>query len=478
MDSQARLLVRYRERGEVEALGMVFDQTAPRLLQLAVHLCRSLADAEDLLQATFVRAMQKASDFDASRPLLPWLCGILAGEAQNLARSNLRRQAEPLPELTDPEDGPLTAAERSEQLAALRAHVPSLRGRVVDSAGAPLANWWVRGADAEGKGGEVWATADAEGRFVLRDLRARRLRLTTSWPQGDSRRPAAELADVSVHAGEVELRVAAAQLPSGSVMGRLVDAAGLGIGGAVVSLRVQEPQRCTTTSASDGSFRLAAIPPGDYDLLVTMADAPPRRLQHLQLDAHEALALGDVDLLPTATLRLRLLRADGTPWRGLLVYPDLLGPKGERCEWTLRPVDGELQGPVEPGPLRLEFHDPDILAAPVDLELLPGETRRVQVHLTVGRSRELVFAGDGKTPIDRMDVLHLEVLDAAGAVVLLDAVRRSPHGDGNWTFERTFAFGSYRVTAHTDSGRRYAGAFAVREDLGDASRVEVGLLPD
>jgi len=81
MDPLATLFVRYR-RGDLDALGEVFDRTAPRLLRLAMHLVHSAADAEDLVQATYVQAMRLAATFDAERPLLPWLLALLAGPAR------------------------------------------------------------------------------------------------------------------------------------------------------------------------------------------------------------------------------------------------------------------------------------------------------------------------------------------------------------------------------------------------------------
>lgn len=67
------LFERFRRGGDPEALGRVFDATAPRLLQLAVHLVSDLAAAEDLVRTTFVTAIERASTFDQSRSLDAWL---------------------------------------------------------------------------------------------------------------------------------------------------------------------------------------------------------------------------------------------------------------------------------------------------------------------------------------------------------------------------------------------------------------------
>lgn len=84
---------RYVAKGEAAALAIVFDRTAPELLRLARHLAPDVHQAEDLVQATFLTAMQSPSSYEAGRPVLPWLCGILA----NHARSQ-RRQAKRKPE--------------------------------------------------------------------------------------------------------------------------------------------------------------------------------------------------------------------------------------------------------------------------------------------------------------------------------------------------------------------------------------------
>ena len=86
--SEDRLFRRYRKTGDPQDLGRVFDLAAPRLLHTALHLTREPSQAEDLLQATFLTAIQKAESYDASRPLLPWLTGILtrhAAKARQLA---------------------------------------------------------------------------------------------------------------------------------------------------------------------------------------------------------------------------------------------------------------------------------------------------------------------------------------------------------------------------------------------------------
>src|SRR5262245_817755 len=90
-----RLFVRFRDRRDGKALAAVFDATARELIAVAAHLVPSLDQAEDLVQTTFVRAIEHAGRFDEGRSLKAWLYGSLWREAAQLKRREARR-AEPL----------------------------------------------------------------------------------------------------------------------------------------------------------------------------------------------------------------------------------------------------------------------------------------------------------------------------------------------------------------------------------------------
>ncbi|MFQ5506929.1 MAG: sigma-70 family RNA polymerase sigma factor [Planctomycetota bacterium] len=86
-----RSFLEWRRRGDPKALARVFDATAPGLLLLAIHLTRDDSVAEDLVQTTFLKAMEKARQYDRTRPLGPWLSAILRNEAFMLLRERRRR---------------------------------------------------------------------------------------------------------------------------------------------------------------------------------------------------------------------------------------------------------------------------------------------------------------------------------------------------------------------------------------------------
>ena len=66
-------LARYRATGRPADLAGLFDATAAELFRVALHLSPDAATAEDVLQATFLAVLERASAWDPSRPALPWL---------------------------------------------------------------------------------------------------------------------------------------------------------------------------------------------------------------------------------------------------------------------------------------------------------------------------------------------------------------------------------------------------------------------
>jgi len=94
-DEVDHAFARFQRTGSPRELAAVYDALAPELLRLALHTTGQVSDAEDVLQATFVTAIERAPSFDPARRVLPWLTGILANEARALRR---RRGLPPDPE--------------------------------------------------------------------------------------------------------------------------------------------------------------------------------------------------------------------------------------------------------------------------------------------------------------------------------------------------------------------------------------------
>src|SRR5262245_26285961 len=119
------LFRRFRATADPTALAELFDRTAPEILRVALHMTGNLADAEDLVQVTFLEAIENAATHDGARRVLPWLLGILVNQARLLRR---RRQRRPEPELMPerrPAD-PVEHAKSSELRAALDTAIRAL----------------------------------------------------------------------------------------------------------------------------------------------------------------------------------------------------------------------------------------------------------------------------------------------------------------------------------------------------------------
>lgn len=78
--------------GNEDSLALWMRRSGPPLRQLGLRLGASAEDVEDLVQETFVAAIQGADRYDPERPMLPWLKGILTFRAARLARDEVRRK--------------------------------------------------------------------------------------------------------------------------------------------------------------------------------------------------------------------------------------------------------------------------------------------------------------------------------------------------------------------------------------------------
>lgn len=113
-----RQFARFCKTGDAEALGKVFDRTAPHLLRVACWLAGNRADAEDLVQRTFLAAIESREAFAGGRAM-PWLLGILGNHVRRLRKERART----LPAMAEPVADPRSlVAERElqERLRALR----------------------------------------------------------------------------------------------------------------------------------------------------------------------------------------------------------------------------------------------------------------------------------------------------------------------------------------------------------------------
>lgn len=120
-----RLFARFRNRGDARALAKLFDATAPELYRVATHLAKDLHVAEDLVQSTYLAAIEARESWDESREVMPWLIGILARQAAYERRRRSRTiEPERLERPSVPE--PVEAAEAQELSAELERSIDGI----------------------------------------------------------------------------------------------------------------------------------------------------------------------------------------------------------------------------------------------------------------------------------------------------------------------------------------------------------------
>ncbi len=118
-DAARETFCQFRRTREPQALAQVFDLVAQELLLVAHHLGRRGVSPEDLVQETFLDAIRAADSYDPSRPLLPWMCGILVNVARRERRAR-EREFEGWRFDAPPSEDPAELADAREFAAALR----------------------------------------------------------------------------------------------------------------------------------------------------------------------------------------------------------------------------------------------------------------------------------------------------------------------------------------------------------------------
>jgi RNA polymerase sigma-70 factor (ECF subfamily) len=145
----------------------------------------------------------------------------------------------------------------------------TVKGRVLDHQGKPLAKWWV-----DLGYGRRRVTTDDEGRFLLPDAAEAGNKVYVRPTMGfEPYRLRVE--GVAADEGERTFVVAADCAPSARVRGRCLAVDGTPLGGVAVGLWQEHMQVEGTgvVTAADGSFEIGPLPPGPYRIYPTHRDA-------------------------------------------------------------------------------------------------------------------------------------------------------------------------------------------------------------
>lgn len=191
-----------------------------------------------------------------------------------------------------------------------------VRGRVVDDDGEPVANAEVVAnpdASAHTDDSARSVTADASGRFELEAVR------DGGW-HAVARRPSAAFSEpVSFVVEAPDVPEVVIVVPrSARIAGRVLDASGVPVAGAVVDLEAGGPGEKRSwvpdgASAADGTFAVDGLPPGLVRVRARK-DGYARSIEVVvELDASEPTSGVDLVLRAGGTIEGVVLAADGTP---------------------------------------------------------------------------------------------------------------------------------------------------------------------
>ncbi|MCB9670760.1 MAG: sigma-70 family RNA polymerase sigma factor [Alphaproteobacteria bacterium] len=95
-DPTSRALARLAD-GDRSAFDTVYREAWPRVRALTSRLLAGDPEAEDVAQQALLTAFARATDYDPSRPALPWILGIAAGSVRTHRRRQTRRREVALP---------------------------------------------------------------------------------------------------------------------------------------------------------------------------------------------------------------------------------------------------------------------------------------------------------------------------------------------------------------------------------------------
>ncbi|MBL8754215.1 MAG: carboxypeptidase regulatory-like domain-containing protein, partial [Planctomycetes bacterium] len=200
----------------------------------------------------------------------------------------------------------------------------TLRGRVVDAHGAPLAGHAVSAWLGQDRRGEVVTGAD--GHFELRDLGAEPLSVEVSF----AFQSLAIVPDVRPGGPELVVTLDDARRPNAFLLGRLVDEQGRPVAATLVPWHADSNRAVNYHSdATTGAYRIGPVRAGSYTLVAESAAFGRVPLGQHELAPNETRQLGDF-VLPTPGGAEVAVTLDGRPATdGVVVF---LREDGSWCE--------------------------------------------------------------------------------------------------------------------------------------------------
>lgn len=411
----------FRQDGDLDALARLFDETAPKLLALARRLGSERGEAEDWVQETFLRVLEKPEALPADGDVVPWLLGTLVNRARQ-ERRKAARQPDPerlLQREVEAPDRGLSAAEVRAAIEAAIEDLPPAQRRAV-------AGKLLDGRSTDELGAELRVAPSAIRARIHRGL----ARLRAVLPLGLATGllawlfPTRGLAGVRARVLERAARGAFASGAKVTVVGTagimmLKKIAAVGVVGAVTwflymgSSGALAPEQGPLVEAAIVESELVAGEPATGGLLAQGDAAAPSRTAAATLEP-EASGASEF-----GTLRVRILNEDGdavVKASAQVRYMDF-DPERNPEQLPSAATDSRGWAVLEISPGReflltalklLESSREQVEVAGLD----PGEVRELTIHVVTGDDETFtgrVLRADGNLPIAGVSV-HLNYL--------------------------------------------------------------------
>jgi RNA polymerase sigma-70 factor (ECF subfamily) len=316
-------------------------------------------------------------------------------------------------------------------------------GKVVDSAGNPVAGARLDIATAGYRGGYI--ETDRDGRFVVEEPPRFPWQTVRITRQSENFH-CTELHRIAPVAGEeILLRIPADAEGTGTLRVRVVDRDGKPVTDAVVlPSRPGTGSPVLTVDPATGLAVFSACPPGDYVLAIEARGLARQRLGPRTLVAGGVLDFGEVRLLPAAVVEVELTEDPGARrlWFGVL---------GADHEWLgrcakLSPTSYRSAG-LPPGEYVLSLSGEDVAATAWQITLAASQVERRSISLAPGQRCRIELI----SPPPRIGSLLLR--DHAGRPLTRVPMRAQP--DGSLAGTCCLAPGEYSIEAPDRPARRF-----------------------
>lgn len=363
-----------------------------------------------------------------------------------------------------------------------------LRGVVLDEHDQPVVRHLVTARESGKPPGLGWSSpgawTDSAGRFAMRNLGGSvcDVLVTADNPSV----PLKEIRGVDATAGELVIRIAAADLQSAFITGTVVDPAGTPVEAAVL-VETADRSLCTAfTHATDGTFRIGPLAPGSYRLEILERSYGRQPIGTVDVVADQVRDLGMLRLAGPGRLTIDVEPVDGVNLEHVSVC---VWPADEDWEGVHHPSEAaRIAGPVFPATAELAPGNYDVVISggnaieqSTTVAVISGRT--AAIRLTPCRGHSLLVLVDEQGRTDTPSVV-VTVASNDGTIVSRQTVAvrvpaalrngRSTEPSEAEVFVHHFTLreGSYRVTVEAPDGRRgEASVTADMKSFADASLV-------